>query len=84
MDCLDLSITNLGKGGWHGVGNSVRESANGADGGVGRETFGNGKIVGGEFNSFDDPFSLGFWDVHSVAPKVFRSAANVTTGDAIE
>ena len=45
---------------------------------------GMGKSWGGEFNSFDDPFSLGFWDVHSVAPKVFRSAANVTTGDAIE
>ena len=46
MDGLDLSITNLGKGGWHGVGESVGECASGADGGVDRGTFGNGTIMG--------------------------------------
>ena len=36
MDSLELSITDLGEGGWHGVGESVGESSSGADGGVGR------------------------------------------------
>ena len=46
LDGLELGITNLGKGGWHGVGKRVGESASGADGGVGRGYFRNGKIVG--------------------------------------
>ena len=46
LDGLELSITNLGEGGWHGFGKSVGESASGADGGVGRGDFWNGTIVG--------------------------------------
>ena len=80
---MELSITDLGKGGWHGVGESVGESASGADGGVGRGALGNGTIVGGGINSFDDDFSSGFKDVQSVAPIVFSSAANIPTGDAM-
>ena len=37
----------------------------------------------GKINSFDNAFSSGFQDVHFVAPIVFRSAADVPTGDAM-
>ena len=73
----------MGEGDWHGVGESVCESASIADGGVGRGPFGNGKIVGKKINSFDDAFSSGFQDVHSVASIVSRSATDVPTGDAM-
>ena len=78
-----MGITNLGEGVWHGVEKSVGESASGTDGGVGRGAFGNRTIVEKKFNSFDDAFSSSFWDVHSVAPIVFRGAADAPTGDAM-
>ena len=81
LDGLELGITDLDEGGWHGVGESVGESAISADGGVGRGVFRNRAIVGETINSFDDAFSSDFWDVHLVAPIVFRSAADVPTGD---
>ena len=83
MDGLELSIIDLGKGGWHGIGKRFGERASGADSGVGRGALGKGEIVGGKFNSFYDVFSSGFWGVHSVAPIAFRSAADVPTGDAM-
>ena len=74
----------MGKWGWHGVGERVGDSARGADGGVGRGAFRYGTIVGQKFNSFDDAFSSGFQDVHSVAPIVIKGATYVLTGDAME
>ena len=74
----------MGKGDWHGVGKSDGESASGADGGVVRGYFGNGTIMGKKINSFDDAFSSGFQDVHSVAPIVIKGATYVLTGDAME
>ena len=57
----------MGEGGWHGVGErvskSVDESVSGADGGIVRGAFRYGTIVGKKFNSFDDAFSSGFWDI---------------------
>ena len=41
------------------------------------------KIVEVKFNSFDDLFSSGFRGVYSVAPIVFRGAADVPPGDAM-
>ena len=84
LDGLEISITDLGEGGWHGVGKSVGESTIGADGGVGRGAFGDGTIVGGKPNSFDDASRSGFLDVHSVAPIVFRSATDVPAGDTMK
>ena len=84
LDELELGITDLGKGGWHGVGECVGESASGVDGGVGRGVFRNRAIVGETINSFDDAFSSDFWDVHLVAPVVFRGAANEPSGDAMK
>ena len=78
-----MGITDLGNRFWHGVGESASESASGAAVGVGRGAFENGTIVGKKFSSFDDVFRFGFWDVHLVAPIVFRGAANVTTGDVM-
>ena len=46
MDGLELGITDLGEGGWHGVGESIGEISSGVDDGVGRGAFGNGTIVG--------------------------------------
>ena len=46
MDRLELGITDLGKGEWHGVGERISESASGADGGVDRGDFKYRKIVG--------------------------------------
>ena len=37
----------------------------------------------GNFFIFDDALSLGFWDVHSVAPIVFRGAANSPADDTM-
>ena len=37
----------------------------------------------GKFSSFDDAFRSGFWDVHLVAPIVFRGAFNVPASDAM-
>ena len=54
MDGLELGVTDLGEGGYHGVGKNVSESTSGADGGVGRGAFWKGTIVGGKFNSVDD------------------------------
>ena len=73
----------MGKGGWHGVYESVGESASGADGGVVRGAFWNRIIVGKKFNGFDDAFSSGFWYAHSVAPIVSRGTVDVPTGDAM-
>ena len=84
LDGLDLGITDLGEGGWHGVGKRVSESASGADGVVVRGAFRNGKIVGKKLSSFYDALSLGFRDVHLVSPIVFRGAADVPPGDAME
>ena len=47
------------------------------------EHLGTGQLWGKKFNSFDDAFSSGFRDVHSVAPVVFRDAVNVPPGDAM-
>ena len=71
------------EGVWHGVNKSIGESANGADGGVGRRAFGNGTITGKKINSFDDAFSSGFGNLHPVETIVFMSAANVPTSDAM-
>ena len=46
MDSLELSITDLGEGGWHGVGESVGESSSSADCGIERGALGDGTIVG--------------------------------------
>ena len=83
LDSLELGITDLGKGGWHGVGERVGESASGADGGVGRGDVRYRTIVGRKFNSVDDLVRSGFWDVYSVAPIVFRGADDVPTDDAM-
>ena len=73
----------MGKGGWHGVGEIAGENTISDDGSVGRGDFGNGTIVGKIINSFDDAFSSVFQDVYSVAPIVFRSAADVPNGDTM-
>ena len=83
MDGLELGITYLGEGGWHGVDERSGESASSTDSGVGRGAFRNGRIVGKQFNCFENGFSLSFWDVHLVAPLVFRGAADVPSGDAM-
>ena len=65
------------------VGERIGEIASGADVCVSRGSFRNRTIVGGGFNSFDDAFSSGFRDVHSVAPIVFRGNADVPSSGAM-
>ena len=73
----------MGKRIWPGVGECVGESAGGADGGISRGAFRYVTIVGKKFNSVDDAFSSGLRDVYSVAPILFRGAANVPSRDAM-
>ena len=83
LDSLELGITDLGEGGWDGVGERVGQRASGANGGVGRGAFRYRTIVGKKFNSVDDAVRSGLRDVYSVAPLMLRGTADVPPGDTM-
>ena len=82
LDSLDLGIADLGEGVGMGLTSASVRARAVLKAASAEELLGTGQLWG-NFNSVDDAVISGLRDVYSVAPIVFRGAANVPPGDSM-